>query len=260
MDIMDKETENVINNLDALCRDGRDMTRFGSPDKSKFIPWQAEAIDILTRNFGRNDTMVVTFIETVKGAIKTDVEIGINLLERIRWQLFNQTRVLSGCEPSTPKTFSTEYKQPRIVQEKTNKVFIVHGHHDPMREEVSNYVHKLGLDPIILADEASIGKTLIEKLEGYNDVNYAIVLLTPDDLGGQNKNELKTRARQNVIFELGFFIGCLGRENVCPFKRSVEELPSDFIGVVFINFDKDWKISLVRELQKSGFDINLNKI
>ena len=155
--------------------------------------------------------------------------------------------------------------QSQSVQSKS--VFVVHGHDHAMKDAVANYIHKLELNPIILGDEASGGDTLIEKLERFRDVKYAIVLLSPDDVGskkpvGGTKPDLTTRARQNVIFELGLFIGCLGRANVCPMKNDVGELPSDYLGVGFVPYDKEgaWKLYLVRELVKAGFTIDPKKV
>ena len=140
-------------------------------------------------------------------------------------------------------------------------VFIVHGHDESIKDSVALYVSQLGLTPIILSDKPSGGDTLIEKLEHHSDVRYAIVLLTPDDVGQSRRDNIeKTRARQNVILELGLFIGLLGRENVCPIVNGVGELPSDFIGVVYVPYDPKWKLHLVRELVKAGFEIPAEKL
>ena len=139
------------------------------------------------------------------------------------------------------------------------RIFIVHGHDHAIKDNVTVFIHSLKLEPIIISDKANAGKTLIEKLEEYSDVSFAVVLLSPDDLGHSLKdsNE-KTRARQNVIFELGLFIGRLGRENVCPIVNNVAELPSDYLGIVYIPYDEKgaWKLHLIREFVKAGFNID----
>lgn len=96
-----------------------------------------------------------------------------------------------------------------------NKVFVVHGHDEGARESTSRFLERLGLTPVILHEQASEGRTLIEKLEHYGDVDFAVVLLTADDVGGKSAAELSPRARQNVIWELGYFVARLGRSNVC---------------------------------------------
>lgn len=141
------------------------------------------------------------------------------------------------------------------------KVFIVHGHDEAALQSVARFVEQLELLPVIIKELASGGNTIIEKLEEYSDVDYALVLMTPDDFGGAAKNpaESQPRARQNVIAELGYMIGKLKRHNVCILSRSVE-IPSDFHGVVSIELEKDWKLSLAKELNNAGVEADLNKL
>lgn len=149
------------------------------------------------------------------------------------------------------------------VKKDLERVFIVHGHDLRIRDSVALFIEKQGLRTVILADEATGGKTLIEALEEYSDVKYAIVLLTPDDLGKEkNEADLKSRARQNVIFELGLFIGWLKRENVCAIYEDVDELPSDYMGVRYVSFDDKgaWKIHLAKELVRAGFKIDIRNL
>lgn len=89
------------------------------------------------------------------------------------------------------------------------------------------------------------------------------MLLTPDDEGkARNSIQLEPRARQNVLLELGYFIGRLGRDHVCALKRGTVEIPSDFAGVVWETMDpgNGWKQVLGRELEAAGHDINWNKV
>ncbi|MEM7006685.1 MAG: nucleotide-binding protein [Pseudomonadota bacterium] len=149
------------------------------------------------------------------------------------------------------------------VPVKSNKVFIVHGHDGEARETVARFVEKIGLVAIILHEQANKGRTVIEKVEANSDVGFAIVLLTPDDVGRSvASDELEPRARQNVLLELGYFIGQLGREKVCALKKGTLEIPSDFAGVVWENMDDagGWKQALARELEASGQAINWNQV
>lgn len=142
------------------------------------------------------------------------------------------------------------------------RVFVVHGHDNEMKEAVARFLERLDFQPIILHEQASGGDTIIEKFERNSDVRYAVVLLSPDDSGSQKDKsaEPQPRARQNVVLELGYFIGRLGRPRVCPLVRQPLELPSDFHGVVYVPFDgEDWKIHLVKELKHLGFTIDANK-
>lgn len=144
-----------------------------------------------------------------------------------------------------------------------NNVFIVHGHSNEVKINVARTLEKLGLNPIILHEQANSGKTIIEKFEEHSNVGFAIVLLTDDDLGKAKKDEnLNARARQNVILELGYFIGKLGRNRVCPLYTKGVELPSDLYGLLYLEIDSSeyWKISLAKELKAAGYDIDVNKI
>ena len=116
----------------------------------------------------------------------------------------------------------------------------------------------MGIEIIILHEQPNQGRTIIEKFEAHSDVGFAIVLLTPDDLGGQSSNRLLPRARQNVILELGYFIARLGRNRVCALKKDAVELPSDILGVVWLPFDEQgrWRRKLAQELEAANFNID----
>jgi predicted nucleotide-binding protein len=144
-----------------------------------------------------------------------------------------------------------------------NKVFIVHGHNNEIKVNVARTIEKLGLEAIILHEQANSGKTIIEKFEEHSEVAFAIVLLTDDDLGKSKKaDNLNNRARQNVILELGYFIGKLTRNKVCPLYMPGVELPSDLLGLLYIELDSEesWKFKLAKELKASGLDVDVNKI
>ena len=143
---------------------------------------------------------------------------------------------------------------------KSNKVFIVHGHDGETKYRTANFLRQHDLDPIILHLKASRNRTIIEKLEKYTeDVGYGIVLYTPDDLGQvkskASNGELDNRARQNVIFEHGYLMGLIGRENVVAIVKGDIELPNDISGVVYID-DADWEKTLLIELRDAGYSID----
>lgn len=144
----------------------------------------------------------------------------------------------------------------------TEDVFLVHGADHGVKDTVARYLTKLNLNPIILHEQPNLGDTIIEKLERTSPVAFSVVLLTPDDKACPiaDPSEPKSRARQNVVFELGFFIGRLGRGKVCALYTEGVELPSDFQGVVYIPLDTSgaWQLSLAKELKASGLDIDLN--
>lgn len=142
-------------------------------------------------------------------------------------------------------------------------IFIVHGHDEAAREILARFIGKLQLNPLVLHEKPNEGRTIIEKFEDHADVAFAVVLMTPDDVGAlaAEKDKLKSRARQNVILELGFFLGSLGRKRVCALYKENVEIPSDYKGVLFIPMDKNnaWQLSLAREIKAAGIEIDLNK-
>lgn len=146
----------------------------------------------------------------------------------------------------------------------SNRVFIVHGHDEAAKESVARVIERLGFEPIILQERTNEGRTIIEKFEDYADVAFAIVLLTPDDVGAVKTapQALQGRARQNVILELGYFIAKLGRRHVCALHKGNVELPSDILGVVWTPMDSGnaWKTELAKEMRAAGLPIDLNKL
>jgi predicted nucleotide-binding protein len=144
----------------------------------------------------------------------------------------------------------------------SSKVFVVHGHDEGPREAVARFLERLGLQPVILHECPNKGRTIITKFqEEAAEVGFAIVLMTPDDVGGVSEAGLKARARQNVVFELGFFIGALGPARVAALVKGDIERPSDFDGVVYISLDNgNWKTELGNELQAAGYDVDWNKV
>lgn len=150
---------------------------------------------------------------------------------------------------------------------KNNKVFIVHGHKDEMKLAVSMVLGKLGLEPIILHEQPDRNRTIIEKFEDEaGKSSFAIVLISPDDKVGIVK-EKPFRARQNVILELGYFIGSLGRKNVLALydvsKNEEIELPSDIAGILYTPYDNpygNWRFALANELRAAGYNIDINNL
>lgn len=183
---------------------------------------------------------------------KSGKESAINLIDTIIEEL--------SLFPSGEYSDSSKNK---IVNR--SKVFIVHGHDDGAKNEVARFVEKLGFEAIILHEQVDSGATIIEKLEKHTDVGFAIVLYTGCDIGGVIKSkleDLKPRARQNVIFEHGLLIGKIGRANVVALVKGDVEIPNDISGVVYKAMDKDgaWKYSIAREMKSSGYNVDMNKM
>lgn len=153
---------------------------------------------------------------------------------------------------------------PRDELADSTKVFVVHGRDEGAKHKVARFLRDLELEPVILDEQADRGRTIIAKFEQEAErVGFAVVLLTPDDEGrlkGED-SDLRPRARQNVVFELGYFAGALGRNRVCALTKGDVELPSDYDGVVYVPLDDSggWKLRLVRELKAAGFEVDANR-
>ena len=149
----------------------------------------------------------------------------------------------------------------------SNKVFVVHGHDEKAKTDLEMLLTEFGLKPIVLHRQADEGKTIIEKFEKHSDVGYVFVLLTPDerayltkeeDLPNEQKNT-EYRARPNVIFEFGYFVGKLGRERVCCLHTGGVSLPSDVSGVIYKSYTnnvEDVGISIRRDLKAAGYTLS----
>jgi hypothetical protein len=143
-------------------------------------------------------------------------------------------------------------------------VFIVHGRDDARKEAVARFVSTVlpHAPVLVLHEQANAGRTLIEKLEGTASVaRFAIVILTADDEGRERGDDALTlRARQNVVFETGFFFGKFGRKHVVVLYEPGVELPSDLDGVAYVALDVPgaWKLQLCREMRAAGLEPDLN--
>ena len=227
---------------------------------SEFQTWKTSTVQDLKRIFGTESDCPRNFGRSLilgyGEAWGTNVDRAAALLnawiEEVEedWQDAFQTTVGSNSSVG--------------MRSKSKKVFVVHGHNEAVREKVAGLLRQLDLDPVILHERPSRGRTIIEKVEDNADVGFAVVILTPDDVGAPKdvQYDLKPRARQNVILELGFFICKLGRERVCTLKKSGVEAPSDYDGVVYTELDDGdaWRFELVRELKAAGFDVDANRV
>lgn len=156
-------------------------------------------------------------------------------------------------------------REEKMMIRANNKVFIVHGHDESIKFEVARTLEKAGFEVIILHEQANNGRTILEKIEDYSDVIYAVVLYTPCDMGRAKDadiSEEQFRARQNVVFEHGYLIGKLGRQRVSAIVKGNIEIPGDIEGVVYIKYDdaNGWKQTLAKDMKEAGIAFDLNKL
>ena len=240
---------------------------------NKFEGWKSYVYELLEAQFGSDCKYVYEW--------NTYVTTHVSKREPILKQLTrNVNKALSLIESfleriNIYKRIGTKYTA-QLKEEVAKKkcVFIVHGHNEEMKQSVARVVGQMGLNPIILHEQPNGGKTIIEKFESNADsINFAIILLSGDDLaasvcdlnGVENeelRQRLEKRARQNVVFEMGYFVGKLGRNNVFFLLQDGVTKPGDLDGIVYTAYDAAhaWRFELVKELKTCGYDVDANKI
>lgn len=235
---------------------------------SEFDNWSKYNEELLLRLFD-NSAIADQYTEFYGGSYSMMATLGdkIGYYKRDVTKKINRLKGILGQLELIPEQFanSIHSPSPEPTVTNSNEVFIVHGHDWAAKSEVARFIEKLGLVVTILDEKPGGGRTIIEKFERYaNNAGFAIVVLTPDDVGAPKgkKGELKPRARQNVIFEIGYFFKGLGRGRVCAMSKEEVEFPSDLNGVSYVPFDsKDgWKLKLVREMKEAGLSIDSSKL
>lgn len=241
----------MVNNL-------RDIYGQGSAEFDRYEHWR-----ILPMYIGSGWEDPAAEAANEQRNLKAGIEETVKALTGVIRQLEEKREDIAVAEKVvSPAPF---LQQPTVKSTKSKRVFVVHGKNDQLKIAVARLVENLGLEAVILHEQPDGGKTVIEKLEANSiDIGYAIVLLTPDDEGylKGHPEEAKPRARQNVLIELGLFIGLIGRENVCCLNGGVD-LPSDYDGVVYVPVDSgdSWKYVLAKNMKHAGYPfIDLNKV
>jgi predicted nucleotide-binding protein len=232
--------------------------------------WQNTTRDFLVKAFG-SDSPNINAVLRASSDHGLYMGMGDAAYEQyLASKLVNQLKIMESCIEQLETEIdlaSSVGHQPhgRVIDlQASNRVFVVHGHDHGHKEALARFLEKVGLEPIILHEKPNAGRTIIEKFSDYADVHFAVVLLTADDEGRarDDPNQLRPRARQNVILELGYFLGKLGRPRVCALYESGVDIPSDYQGVLFVPLDaqEKWRVDLVRELKAAGFEVDANKI
>ena len=242
-----------INEFKILAED-----YYNLDDSGEFLTWHRNTKVAIEKIFGDQSQHVNEFLECFLLA-DDDID-AIGRAESILTSMLNE--INEHWDDDVPIQRPSPTK--RTIQTDMKKVFVIHGRDEGAREMVAGFLKKLELKPVILSEQSSKGRTIIEKFEEHSEVGFAVALLTPDDTGSLKgaRGKPNPRARQNVIFELGFFIGRLGRERVCALVKGEPEIPSDYSGVAYIPLDDSggWKLSICRELKAAGYSVDVNRI
>ena len=209
----------------------------------------------------QNDRSGFFLAERYKGSVETIMLTGLPGADAVLEALNRHDLRPTFLKQQGPKPLLHAIQ--RII---TPKVFLSHGRNLGVVAMVSKFLADGGVQVIVLREKAGEGQTISQKFENYSKVNFAIVLITPDDVGRElEEAKPRPRARQNVIFELGFFLGRLDRSRVialCQGKSDAIDIPSNYYGVQMIEIDPagGWRIELAREMHKAGIRIDLNSV
>lgn len=233
--------------------------------ENAYSSWELLTQNFLEKAFGKGSSNVSSVIDVGKygsfpmngSASWWDEHRAKSLVE----QLSNMNSLVELL------TTESELQSTGVVRLKSeirgHRIFLVHGHDDSALKGTARFLEKLDQEIIILREQPNCGRTIIEKFEQNANVGFAVVLLTGDDRGGTVEtlwDEQKPRARQNVIFEMGYFIGRLGRDRVCILYSPGVEIPSDYSGVLYLPLDERgaWRLELAKELKAAGLSIDMN--
>lgn len=247
--------------MEAYQQKGREFGR------ERFESWERAIKKFLKENFPSyvnklhaklNTGIYIGYVDDMKQFIEDEYKPSISFIDSLIMDINNDEIISDDSSTSKVKLGKSDKK----LNAPLRKAFIVHGHDKAKKFETARFLEKIGFEAIILHEQASGGKTIIEKLEKFIDVGFGIVLYTPDDVGEAvaKQANLKLRARQNVVFEHGLLIGKLGRDKVIPLVVDHNiELPGDISGMVYMS-DNGWEIQLAKEIKSFGYEVDFNKL
>lgn len=231
----------------------------------EWITWQSRVQTFLFSKFGEESVPA----QTLKRGI------GCRVLENTETLFANAKALILSALKSARLSIDDEALPevgvPRVSETGvaiSNKVFIVHGHDEKAKNELEIFLKEIGLEPVVLHRQADEGQTIIEKFEKHSDVGYAFVLLTPDEMAytvdqsdlSESERKIELRARPNVIFEFGYFVGKLGRKRVCCLYKGLVKLPSDINGLLYKQVTQSIEESgygIIKELKAAGYNLNV---
>ncbi len=257
--------EQGITLIDVLLTKATDLLLKRPLKHDEYSTWELLTRNYLEKAFGRHSPNISSVTDVGKFG-SFPMNAGETWWENHRaGSLQTQKRKLEGLREllQTELQLSGGVTLEATSEPKGHKVFLVHGHDDRALHEVARFLEKLRQDVIVLREQPNQGRTVIEKFEDYANVGFAVVLLTSDDVGGThsaNAQSLRPRARQNVVFELGYFIGRLGRNRVCGLDVEGVEIPSDYAGVLYTKLDASgaWRLELAKELKAASLPVDMN--
>ena len=259
-------TEQGLDLINILIKKATAMFSGQQLDQETMSGWETLAENYLVKVFGSDSPNIEA---VVHAPALTSLHMGMSEHE---WDQYRKGIMKSRLKvlENLSEVLQTEIQLQRGSAAKAphqlgEKVFIVHGHDLNTLDQIARFADKLELEKIILQELPNKGRTIIEKFEEEcRGVGFAIVLMTGDDRGAVKDlpfENQRLRARQNVVLELGFFLGRLGRNRVAVVYEDDIEIPSDYSGVLFVKLEStgSWKLQVAKELKAAGFPIDMNK-
>ena len=258
--------------LAAIKHQKANLYSISSEDLESFMPaWRNRTNRILKPFLVSEELKILQSIHdvTYPGSrillLKALEDIENGLMTMPEHYLVSSDQLNEASSTRSPQTASVDEGISERSADAGTNVFVVHGHDTLAKVELARTLEKLKLTAIVLHEQANEGKTVIEKFErDASRVAFAVILLTPDDAGypAGKPDDVRPRARQNVLLELGYFSGVLGRSRVCALHKGDVEIPSDYLGVVYVPMDESgaWRFSLVKELKQAGLPVDLNSL
>lgn len=250
-----KKLLDIIHEIDALINENVES---GSPH---FRAWHTKAERFLIQKFGEDSKEYNDFHKQhFSLPIYTLNTPDAYFVNACKDELIATKAIFSVYLNEMESESEVKEENKLIYHQSFDSVFIVHGHDGELKEAVARLLEKQNIKAIILHEQTNQGKTIIEKLEKHSDVGAAICLFTADDEGKANEDtEYKSRARQNVVFEAGYFMGKLGRDRTIIIADNGVEMLSDMSGVVYTD-SKNWQLDVLKELNAMGYKIDLNHL
>lgn len=253
-----EKLKKIIDETDELIK--KDTTH----SDPKFEPWKMKVMRFISDKYGKDSIEMEAFNNTqfemrIWASTMSKEEVNSKSVDICRKGLKKTKEILKTyLEDFSNEADPVMSPHPKSSNN-TSKIFIVHGHDGELKQSVARMIEKQNITAVILSEQTNTGLTIIEKFEKNSDVGCAICLFTADDVGrAKNDADEKPRARQNVVFEAGYFIGKLGRERIIILSDSNVEIPSDLAGVVYTE-TQNWQVNLLKELKSMGYNIDFNK-
>lgn len=248
-----EKLKNITDEIDDLTKNNI------TSEAVEFQAWKTKAERFLINKFGQDSYEHRVFSKTYFSAISFSRDISYGEKVGACKKGLEKTKAifLTYLEDLNANTTDTTTLE---INKNYDKVFIVHGHDGELKHAIARLIEKQNLTAAILSEQANKGKTIIEKFEEHSDVSGAVCLFTSDDLGhAKSETGEQPRARQNVVFEAGYFMGKLGRDKVVVISENSVELPSDMQGIVYTD-KNNWQFDVLKELKAMGYNIDYNKI